>query len=383
MNAPANRTDAESMPVRATLPQRPVMWALGNLSGWLRLLTRNSFAVAPSFLPEMLLNTAASSVVSTLGFLQEMKYGRVVARTPLRGDPLFILGHWRSGTTFLQDLLALDDRLTFPTNLECFCPSHFLLTEDLVRRLLRGRIRSARAFDNVPDGLLTPQEDEFALCLMGLPSPLLDSAFPNRPAPYPEYLDLEGLPLPALRAWKSGLKSFLQRVTLKRPCRLVLKSPQHTARIKVLHEMFPDAQFVHIVRNPYIVFASTLKMYRTMFLKTSLQHPPYLGLKESIFSTYLRMFQRLQEGCRLVDAGRFYELRYEDLVRDPIAELRKIYEHLGLPGFEAMLPRLKQYVSALGNYQTNRYDLAPDLLAEITQRWGEVIHRYGYDERTV
>lgn len=362
--------------------QRPLMWAMGTVSCWLRLMVRNHFAISPSFVRAAMVNTVASSVVSVLTFLDDMKYGRLVARTPLQGDPLFILGHWRSGTTFLQNLLALDDQLTFPTNLECFSPGHFLLTGDFILRHLPARAPRPRAFDNVPDGPLTPQEDEFALCMLGLPSPLLDSGFPNRPPPCPEYLDLEGLSPRALKAWTTGLKRFLQRITLRRPRRLVLKSPQHTARVKVLSRLFPEARFVHIVRNPYTVFASTMRMYRTMFLATSFQKPPYTKLEESVFTTYQRMFQRLEEGRRRVDPSRFYELRYEDLVSDPLGQVRTIYERLNLPGFAELQPKLEKHLAQQGHYQTNRYEMAPERRAEITRRWGDVIRRYGYSEES-
>jgi omega-hydroxy-beta-dihydromenaquinone-9 sulfotransferase len=362
---------------------QPVLWALCTLSGWLRLLARNVRFLDLWCWRWVLSNTALSAVASAMGLLQEMRYGRKVARTPLVAPPLFVLGHWRSGTTFLNNLLCLDERHTFPTNLECFTPNHFLLSEDFLLRRLRARFSARRAFDNVADGLDIPQEDEYALCMMGLPSPLLDSAFPCAPPQCPEYLDLEGVPPHARAAWKQGLLRFLQRITLRRPKRLILKSPQHTGRIKVLLELFPDAQFIHIVRNPYVVFLSTMKMYPQAFLRTSFQKPPYTGLEEYVFATYVRMFQRLEEGRRLVAPERFFELRYEDLVRDPVGQVRAIYDHFGLGGFDEMRPRLDQYLAGLGEYQTNRHYLSRELQAKITQRWGDVIRRYGYTKESV
>jgi omega-hydroxy-beta-dihydromenaquinone-9 sulfotransferase len=353
------------------------------LSGWLRLLARNVHSLDRSCGRWVLSNTAISSVGSAMGWLQEMKYGRRVAQTPLVGPPLFILGHWRSGTTFLNNLLCLDERYTFPTNLECFTPHHFLLTEDFLLRRLRGFFPERRTFDNVADGPDIPQEDEFALCMMGLPSPVLDAAFPNSPPQCPEYLDLEGLTPRARAAWKQGLLRFLQRVTYRRPKRLILKSPLHTGRLKVLLELFPDAQFIHIVRNPYVVFLSMMKMYPKMFLRTSFQKPPYTALEEYVFSTYVRMFQRLEEGRRLVAPERFFELRYEDLARDPAGQVRAVYDHFGLGGFDEMRPRLEQYLAGLGEYEANQHHLSPELRAKITQRWGDVIRRYGYAEESV
>src|SRR6202011_3820426 len=135
------------------------------------------------------------------------------------------------------------------------------------------------------------QEDEFALCMLGQPSPYLTIAFPNRPPQDQEYLDLEGLPPKALARWKQTFLRFLQQLTYKNPKRLILKSPPHTCRIKVLLEMFPDARFVHIVRNPYVVFPSTVNLWKSLYQKHGLQVPTFAGLEDHVFDTYTRMYE--------------------------------------------------------------------------------------------
>ena len=87
---------------------------------------------------------------------------------------------------------------------------------------------------------------------------------------------------------------------------------------------------------------------------------------------------RLEQGRPLVNTWRFHELRYEDLIRDPVGEMRRLYEQLELGGFEEFRPRLEQYLATIKGYETNRYQLTPALRAEITRRWGKVIDRYGY-----
>jgi len=57
----------------------------------------------------------------------------------------------------------------------------------------------------------------------------------------------------------------------------------------------------------------------------------------------------------------------------------RLYESLGLTGYDKMLPRMQQYLQENAGYQTNRYKpLDPHLQAEIGRRWGAVIERYGY-----
>jgi hypothetical protein len=214
--------------------------------------------------------------------------------------------------------------------------------------------------------------------MLGLPSPYLTIAFPNRPPQGQEYLDLENVPPRALAAWKKTFYRFLQQITVKDPRRLVLKSPPHTCRIKVLKELFPDALFVHIVRNPYVVFPSTVNLWKSLYRTHGLQPPTFAGLEEHVYDTFVRLYDRLEQTRGLVDPGRFYELRYEDLIRDPLGQVRALYEHFGLGGFDRVLPRLQRYLASVSGYETNRYQLTPEQRAEVTRRWGAVIRRYGY-----
>jgi hypothetical protein len=239
---------------------------------------------------------------------------------------------------------------------------------------------SRRPMDNMATGWERPQEDEFALCMLGSPSPYLTIAFPNRPPLYPDYLDLRGLSPRALARWKRAFVRFVQQVTVKDPRRLVLKSPPHTCRIEVLLELYPDAHFVHIVRDPYVVFPSTVNLWKSLYRTHGLQRPTFAGLEEHVLTTFTRVYDGLERGRKRVRPSHFHELRYEDLAKDPVGELRRLYDHFHLGGFEAYLPRLEAYLATLKGYETNRYQLDPDVRAEITRRWGDVIRRYGYDQ---
>jgi hypothetical protein len=359
----------------------PRFWEGCNLFAWLRLLARNRFAFSPRYLYIVIIVTVVSALHSLLHLVQQVVYGRRVRRTKFRQPPIFILGHWRTGTTFLHELLIQDDRHGYPTTYECLAPNDFLLTERLFTRLLWFLMPKHRLVDNMPAGFDRPQEDEFALCMLGEGSPYLTIAFPNRGLQQPDYLDLEQLPPRLLRRWKKTFYRFLQQVTYKNGKRLVLKSPPHTCRIKVLQEMFPNALFVHIVRNPYAVFPSTVHLWRTLYRQHGLQKPTFAGLEEQVFTTGLRLYDKLEETRGSIDPARFYELRYEELVKNPLREIEAMYTALGLDGFdEHMQPQLEGYLRAMSGYETNRYQLTEQQRAEIGRRWGRIIERYGYAE---
>jgi hypothetical protein len=360
----------------------PHIWEGCDFFAWLRLLLRNNLHVSLGNIYVAVIVTLVSLGHTLLRWLQDAWYAGRPDRTPVRHDPLFIIGHWRTGTTLLHELLILDGRHTYPNTYQCLEPNHFLLTETLFKRVFRFLLPSRRPMDDMPAGWERPQEDEFALCMMGQPSPYLTIAFPNHPPQDQDALDLDGLPPRARRAWKSAFLRFLRHLTYKDPRRLVLKSPTHTCRIPALLELFPDARFVHIVRDPYVVFPSTVNLWKSLYLVHGLQRPTFAGLEEHVFESFTHLYARLEQSKHLLAPNRFHEVRYEDLIADPVGRMRELYERLELGGFEELLPRLKGYLDASAGYKTNRYpDLDPALRAEITRRWGHVIRRYGYGEK--
>jgi omega-hydroxy-beta-dihydromenaquinone-9 sulfotransferase len=375
--APARKPAAE--PRRTPKKEwAPRVWEGCNASAWMRLLIRNRFAVGWPYLYIACIITVVSLLHTLLRGVQALVYGRRVARTPIREAPLFIIGHWRTGTTFLHELLILDERHTYPNTYECFEPNHFLLTERFLRNWLWFLMPSHRPMDNMAAGWEHPQEDEFALCMLGQPSPYLTIAFPNRPPQCSEYLDLEGLSPRALASWKNAFLGFLKHLNYKDPRRLVLKSPPHSCRIKVLLQLFPDARFIHIVRDPFVVFPSTVNLWKSLYQTHGLQQPTFAGLEEYVFTTFTRLYDRLEEGQKLLGPSQYCEVRYEDLARDPVGQLQAIYQQLELGGFAQMRPKLEEYVARTAGYETNRYELSTERRAEIGRRWGKVIERYGY-----
>lgn len=345
---------------------------------WLRIMTKGRFNFT---LPHMHIGvvTSLSSFGHTfLKYVHNALFRRQIERTEIKHPPIFIIGHWRTGTTLLHELMILDSQFNFPNTFQCLMPNHFLLTEKLLKRWFAFLLPKHRPMDNMAVSWDKPQEDEFALCLLGQPSPYMDIIFPNRASLAPGSLDLQGLTPVERRNWKRTFHWFLKTLTAKDPRQLILKSPPHSCRIPTLLELFPDARFIHIVRNPYTVFPSTVKLWKSLADKHGVQTPLHRDVEERVFSTFPQVYQKLEEGKRLVDPSRFHELKYEDLVKDPVREIKLVYERLGLAGFETMKPKLVEYTNRNANYETNKFQLSPAQRDEITKRWGHVIKQYGY-----
>jgi hypothetical protein len=355
------------------------VWQGMTMSVWLRHLWRNRFAVSPRRIPQALRLSLFATFSSLLHGLDWLLFSRRVSRTTLAHPPLFVIGHWRTGTTLLHELLALDDRFTSPTTYQCFAPLHFLVSDRIVPTLLPHLMSARRPMDDMTAAFDTPQEDEIALCNMGLPSPYSRWLFPNNPDPDAQYFDLANLSPRELKRWHDGLRLFLRRVALRDPRRLVLKTPLHTARVARLAAMFPGSQFIHIVRDPFVVFPSTAYTCRRLWSTQGFQNPRFEGLEEYVFTNFERMYKSFEDARPQLGPRQLYELRYEDLVRAPVEEMRKLYAALELGDIERVRPALEGYFARARDYRTNRFELTDDLRRRIGERWAGYIRRYGYD----
>jgi hypothetical protein len=217
--------------------------------------------------------------------------------------------------------------------------------------------------------------------MMGVLSPYLTIAFPKHGPVYTEYFDLQTITPRARASWKKSFLTLMQRLSFRDRRRLVLKSPPHSCRIPTLLELFPDARFVHITRNPYVLFPSTMNLWKSLYAAHGLQKADQLPwLEEYVLATLPMLYDRIAADQKLIRPDRYHELRYEDLVKDPIGEMRKLYDQLGLGGFDTLQPKLEAYWSQNAEYQTNRYRLSDEQKETVRQRWGRIIDRYGYGE---
>jgi hypothetical protein len=261
--------------------------------------------------------TACSLVNSVAGRAERAVFGRALARTAAP-PPVFVLGHWRSGTTHLHNLLGVDRQFAFPNFYQVLCPHAFLTTEALAARLVSLLLPERRLMDNVREDIHMPHEDEFALCALAPYSPYLSMVFPRREADYDRYLTFRGVSREVVEAWKATFLGFVKKLTWKYGRPLVLKSPAHTGRIPLLLELFPDARFVHIHRNPYAVFQSTRHLHEKASPAFSLQRPQWGDLDERIIRRYRVMYDAFFADRLLIPAGHYHEVGFEDLEKDPL-----------------------------------------------------------------
>jgi omega-hydroxy-beta-dihydromenaquinone-9 sulfotransferase len=314
---------------------------------------------------------------------ETLRVERRVRRVAFDPPPIFVVGHWRSGTTFLHNLLGLDPAFVFPTALDVFRPYEFYPSplDVISRTLLLRSLPATRPMDDVPLLPGLPQEEEWALAAMGAPSFLNGLYFPRslRTTHEKEVL-FDGASPEALRRWATKLRYYLAKLVVRQPDRrLLLKNPAHSARIGRLRTLFPNSKFIHIHRHPLAVFESTRDMYRGMLPLVSLQDCEQADIDMHILWLYPRLMDRLLADFGALPVTDRVEVRYEDLVSDPAATVAGIYEALGLQRFdiERSLNDAKMPI-ARSSQRPSRY-IASEISDRARQTLAPFVRRLGYE----
>jgi hypothetical protein len=234
--------------------------------------------------------------------ITERRCGRIT----LPRDPIFILGLWRTGSTVLHRLLADATQWTTPRTWQCFRPAAFLLTPPPRHRQVR------RLTDDGHIGTFSPQEDEFALLLLGEPSLYRAFIDPRR------FDELTGL----LEHWRTEVEplsdrweTFLKAVSSQAPGRLLLKSPNHTFRLPWLADRFPDAQFIWLTRPAPDVLASNRRMWTAMIERYGLWHHDPAAW-EAFLRAAIRNHDELLDWARGALSERVYVVPFQEVIYD-------------------------------------------------------------------
>jgi hypothetical protein len=347
------------------------------LPDWWNILRDNRFAVDSPYLGRAAMITLCGLANSAVGAYETSAFGPDVEKTSVE-SPIFILGHWRSGTTHLHNLFTVDQRFAYPNLYQVVFPHTFLSTEAIASRILGLMIPGRRLGDGVRQSIAMAAEDEFALCVMTGLSPYMSSSFPGREDYYSRYLTFRQVSDNDIAAWKAALKLFLQKLTWKYRRPVILKSPTHTGRIRLLLELFPDARFIHIHRDPYAVFLSNRKRHDVATQYSRLQR--WTSTADEMFlQRYCEMYDQFFAERPLIPADRFHEMAFEDLERDPLGQMREIYAKLDLPGFRDVETPLREHVASLADYRKNEYPAIPaDLKSRIRTAWQRSFEEWGY-----
>ena len=346
-----------------------------------------AFSRYPRCEPEFLLRRlfALGSVLARFPFYtaERIALGRRLRSVEFESPPVFIVGHWRSGSTHLHNLLVQDPGVGTINFLQTALPWDFLNQVKLSRRIIQRSLPENRLMDNVGLTLDSAQEEEMALGNMNPMCYYYCYYFPQHFLEiYRQSILFEGVSDKEQERLAKAYRYLLRKLTLAEENhgkRLVLKNPASSGRMRWLKGIFPGARFVHIVRNPYSVFASTLKHFRTAFPSFALQSYDEVDCEDLTLEMYRLLMGRYLEERIQMQPEDLCEVTFEAVVEDPVATVGRIYEQLQLPGCSEALRAVESYAQGLKNYRRNTYNLTPTQIARIQSEWGFALEAFGYD----
>lgn len=294
--------------------------------------------------------------------------------------PVFILGHWRSGTTHLYNVMCESGDWGFVPPVATGLPWDLFGLAKAFRPALERALPEHRYIDNIPVTPKSPQEDEIAIANMSEISFYHAIYFPRAFAEnLRRGLFFDGASASDIRAWRRRFQYFLRKLYLHQDeKRLLIKNPVYTGRFAMLREMFPAAKFIHIHRNPYDVFVSMQNFYSKLLKQFALQHYDHVDIDEAILSVYDQMMRAYERDAEGVPADQLVELRYEELDADPMGALERIYGALGLPGFSEARPKFERYLASVKSFKKNEFAYSDETAAKVEDRLGYFIRKWDY-----
>jgi len=298
-------------------------------------------------------------------------------------DPIFILGHWRSGTSHLHNILVNDNNFNFPTLLQVTFPNTFLAIQDKMKSQNASH-SNRRPMDNMQISIQSPGEEEVAVWSMCSISSIGNRLLQNKEDFYDKFLTFEDTTKDEFSKWRSSFIYFLKKITLNDKRQLLLKSPEHTARIKLLLEIFPNAKFINIRRNPLDVFQSTKHLYDKVIKPSYFHKVSNNHLVDRILLVYKKMYESYFQDIHLISEGNFVDISYENLVAQPMLTVEKIYGDLDLVLLKSTKDRIESYINPHNKYKKNEYkDIDPKLKERVYTEWNQNFRNWDYDKKTI
>ena len=337
--------------------------------------------IAPEKKTKFFLTKVICRILSTCVPFQERKYKKLLADKLMENDPLFILGHWRSGTTFVHSIFAQDKHFGYTTTYQTVFPHYVMALQGFFKPTMGWLMPDKRPTDNMELAPDLPQEEEFAInnsCPFNYYNFWF---FPEKMNEYCDrYLTFKAITPKEEQAFKDNFEKLV-KISLwnTNGTQYLSKNPPHTGRLKTMSELFPNAKYIFLMRNPYTVFESTRNFYTNTIKPLELHSIPLEQMEQNILRNYMELYRAYKEQKKYVPEGNIYEVKFEDIEQDALGITEKIYRDLNIPGWEEARPAIEKYIGGKKGYKKNKYNYDPRTVELVNQHWGEVLDEWGYE----
>jgi hypothetical protein len=333
--------------------------------------------------PRYYLKTALTLIIiliaSPFHLWEEIVFYKKLKKFRFKKPPLFIIGHWRSGTTLLHNMLCKDRSAAYLTTYHSVFPNN-LASKWIFKTFMRLNTPEKRPSDNVKLDIDYPQEDEFAFANCQSNAYYNFFYFPKKYAAfYEKAIRHHGLTDEERNAWFNTYEKLLKKAAMNSGGeRLIIKNPVNSARIKQLLKLFPDAKFLYIYRNPITVFLSTQRFFRSLFPTLQLQKADDQLINEIIFRVYKKLLNDYLAQKPFIPKGNLFELRFEEFEKDPVSLGEKIYSELLKEDFQSVKPIFSGYLKSIKDYKKNHYEIDSAIIELIYNHWGKFMDLHNY-----
>ena len=322
--------------------------------------------IDPNYRGKYRLTKAVCRLLSILKPLQDKKYEKLLASKPLEHDPVFILGHWRSGTTFMHNVFSCDKHFGYNTTYQTVFPHLMMWGQPFFKKNMSWLMPDKRPTDNMELAVDLPQEEEFALTNM-MPYTYYNFWFlPKHMQEYADkYLLFEDITDAELKVFEETFTKLI-KISLWNTggTQFLSKNPPHTGRVKELVK--------------YTVFESTRSFFTNTIKPLQLQGITPEELQENILSVYAKLYHKYETDKHFIPEGNLVEVRFEDYEKNAFDLTQEIYQKLSLPGFEEARPAIEAYVNKKKGYKKNKYQYKPETVELVEKHWGFALDEWGY-----
>ncbi|MFT5467134.1 MAG: hypothetical protein ACI8UO_002237 [Verrucomicrobiales bacterium] len=314
--------------------------------------------------------------------IERLRFAKKVEAYEMPSAPIFIVGHWRSGTTHLHNLLSHDPQFSFLDFGQTAMPHNMLNKSRHIGRWFISRsLPKERGFDKVELTVDSPQEEEMAL---GALNPLTYYNVYYFPQNWRRHFDRAIFFDETNEADKDGFKAayltLMKKLAMTNGGRqLLMKNPPSTARLTLLKELFPRAKFIYIHRNPYEVFPSSIKRYPRTYSAFAWQDFENVDLEEMVFYKYDKLLKTYLDQRSQIPAEDLVETSYDAVTTKPEDEIERIYDALGIPAKTEALEAIRPYLEKKKNYKRNVHQLTRAQVDRIQSDWAFSLERWPYE----
>jgi hypothetical protein len=307
---------------------------------------QRSYIIEPKYRRKFLLTKGVAGIFEFFNLIEQIAWQKRINNYKPEVPPVFIIGFWRSGTTLLHNLLCRDPESAYTTTFQTVFPNLFLTQSWWLKPLTNYMLPAQRPYDNVSMDMDYPQEEDFGM--MNIQSSTVYKFF-LFPADFDrivnEELFTQNLSPDKLNRWKEAYVNMMAKAVFNTGGkRYIGKNPCHIPRMGLLREMFPDAKFIFIHRNPYLVIESLYRFVLSIFPGVQLQDVPKNFSRENIAWFYKKVMQAYLKDRKLIPPGNLIELCMDDFLKDIHGNMKKIYSSFGLGDFGRVSGAMQNYL---------------------------------------